>query len=98
MRISDWSSDVCSSDLDVVADHHGAGLGQRSPVHEAQVVAFDVLAEVLEGDAALGRLAHARAVEIALHAAGERVEHHDAGMYIQEIGRASGRERVGQYV
>src|SRR3546814_14004570 len=27
MRISDWSSDVCSSDLDAVGRHRGAGIG-----------------------------------------------------------------------
>src|SRR3546814_11172393 len=35
MRISDWSSDVCSSDLDVIADHitlkSGAAARERLP-------------------------------------------------------------------
>src|SRR3546814_5360224 len=42
MRISDWSSDVCSSDLSVVGlDLHPVGV--REPVHVAVVVLRDEL-------------------------------------------------------
>src|SRR3546814_716046 len=40
MRISDWSSDVCSSDLAVLADVST----QRIPVQRAAVVDFDIAA------------------------------------------------------
>src|SRR3546814_6615848 len=78
MRISDWSSDVCSSDLRVLHDgvQQQFALHQRLPLvaqHTAQlVVAFDQLAQfspALPGDAAA-----AIDVAIAGHAASERAE------------------------
>src|SRR3546814_16110293 len=56
MRISDWSSDVCSSDLRAVADD---GCGQRRAL--AAILLIDVLhdllaALVLEVDVDVGRL------------------------------------------
>src|SRR3546814_12442521 len=56
MRISDWSSDVCSSDLRAVADDGG---GQRRAL--AAILLIDVLhdllaALVLEVDVDVGRL------------------------------------------
>src|SRR3546814_20629875 len=62
MRISDWSSDVCSSDLDVVA--HGAE-EQRDVLHHEADAAADVGGVVLpqihavHQDGALGRLVEA---------------------------------------
>src|SRR3546814_9815632 len=72
LRISDWSSDVCSSDLRRIGGvgrvHPAAG---EAPQQEA--------VDGAEGElAALGTLARAR--------------------HGVEIGRASGRERVCQYV
>src|SRR3546814_2459167 len=67
MRISDWSSDVCSSDL-ICQRGNGDAADQvrRQPRHDAQVLAD---------------------------------EHGDTGsLYLDEIGRASCRERVCQYV
>src|SRR3546814_16957348 len=60
MRISDWSSDVCSSDLDI-----GEGAGARRLVGRQRRAVF-----------------HAQAPEIGA----------------QQLGRASCRERVCQYV
>src|SRR3546814_15036829 len=93
MRISDWSSDVCSSDLDHPvrresqrgADRlHGADRDRRG------------------GDQAVrGELNGAAAISSgggvwirALSPSGERY----AGLRAREIGRASCRERVSQYV
>src|SRR3546814_6398591 len=83
MRISDWSSDVCSSDLD-------PGLRPRHPQHLA--------------DTGQGAAGAPTADEIIQPLAGEIT--HDLGgggvavigRIGREIGRASCRERVGQYV
>src|SRR3546814_1317362 len=78
MRISDWSSDVCSSDL---------------PGH-----AGDTL-----GDFALGVAGGAEAAQVALDVCGEYrnagiAERLGQALQGDEIGRASCRERVCQYV
>src|SRR3546814_5314990 len=88
MRISDWSSDVCSSDLDRArsgdADHqgrepaklggHAAGEGD-GPISGASERGFirPPIAQIVAGD-------------------GDQVD------WVGEIGRASCRERAGQYV
>src|SRR3546814_7627100 len=83
MRISDWSSDVCSSDLAVEIVGMQLGVMIR---HAAE-----------QGDAA-------DSVEVGRRlAGGEPVGHFDHGalgiaVEQQEIGRASCRERVCQYV
>src|SRR3546814_11737569 len=95
MRISDWSSDVCSPDLHLEnhplrpAARLDEGLDQLQPLH--QLLALR-----------LGRgLAQLDAHPVALLLAVERLQHlaqrlgADAGL---EIGRASCRERVCQYV
>src|SRR3546814_1542655 len=83
MRISDWSSDVCSSDLPLdLAGHRLIGYGHRQramPLHfhrkgeEATVLPTGPL------------FANNGDIAVPLIVAGE-------------IGRASCRERVGQYV
>src|SRR3546814_2337550 len=71
MRISDWSSDVCSSDLaDTVLVVHPDGLSQIESGGR----------EVKSGPSAIGEV---KSIDL-----GDRVE----------IGRASCRERVCQYV
>src|SRR3546814_4091465 len=81
MRISDWSSDVCSSDL--VAHQRRfevAALGQRFAVSiEASAKRAHHLADVLADD----EITDAELADLAVHV---------------EIGRASCRERVCQYV
>src|SRR3546814_10071236 len=76
MRISDWSSDVCSSDLDRV----GELLCRRQ--HRAQRAPRQL---------AMAHFAAARRAEAADLA-------HRIGREVVEIGRASCRERVCQYV
>src|SRR3546814_985755 len=75
MRISDWSSDVCSSDLqDMRAQRPDAVVALPAALGDQRV-----------------RLAHQHAGAAAV----ERDPHHTAR---RQIGRASCRERVCQYV
>src|SRR3546814_7404488 len=78
MRISDWSSDVCSSDLLTLGTERGAlrasnGVAVQADIHIDQAwAAYDVL--LVPGGPGAYNDQH------------------------PEIGRASGRERVCQYV
>src|SRR3546814_9138201 len=100
MRISDWSSDVCSSDL---ADD----VGKEFRVHMRAGGAADLVG------IGLGRIPEVgagRGDAIGAHQAtagvvGGAARHHEAvddgqvlGVVVGEIGRASCRERVCQYV
>src|SRR3546814_6938610 len=87
MRISDWSSDVCSSDLDLVAGvagpdqvEHLLQLGGQA-VGDAHVLHRAALEHLVDED--LERLAPGAGL---------------AGLLHDELGRASGRERVCQYL
>src|SRR3546814_7960394 len=85
MRISDWSSDVCSSDLVVGLAHdaqaRAGGLAER-PLPQQQ--AGGLAAAAADAAAELVKLGEAEALGV--------LDHHD------EIGRASCRDRVCQYV
>src|SRR3546814_6728842 len=86
MRISDWSSDVCSSDLD-------GARGRRPPL--SKVVACN-FAQTYEAAARPQSLVDIRATgSRASLSSTERLCHYPVR---PEIGRASGRERVCQYV
>src|SRR3546814_10035452 len=92
MRISDWSSDVCSSDLDDVPEvraHflHGRDHVRHARLDEASACDLRVRDEVL---ARPGRVALAGAVAVDVLPALVAV--------VREIGRASCRERVCQDV
>src|SRR3546814_4603487 len=78
MRISDWSSDVCSSDL----EHARIGVEQRR-VHPRRR-GIRTRAEVDVDDRFVGIPAEE--------------QRHLTGIFGLEIGRASCRERVCQYV
>src|SRR3546814_7832202 len=58
MRISDWSSDVCSSDLEdqdaLAPGHKGGGLGLAG----ARRAGFELLAAIARGDEPLGAPRH----------------------------------------
>src|SRR3546814_14394327 len=94
MRISDWSSDVCSSDL------APAALGFRLAIEVAGVLhrpRLDV------GDAGVALVAQRGRLKLDPDV--RRLLHDDALLpqrllegVEDEIGRASGRERVCQYV
>src|SRR3546814_18022323 len=86
MRISDWSSDVCSSDLVLTA----RGAGDRL-VHQRAAQIVDAGAQGCDG-----------AVAAQLHPAGlnvrdQRMEHKAGDGVHQQIGRASCREGVWPY-
>src|SRR3546814_7034058 len=85
MRISDWSSDVCSSDLEAA---HAGGLVARLASDQARVRRL--------------RPAHRDARRPVRMAPGDRgdgfARRGPPGGENLEIGRASCRERVGQYV
>src|SRR3546814_9106086 len=92
MRISDWSSDVCSSDLDDdLADIGFIGQQHDDPVDSRRRAAMRRRAE-------LERIDHAGEIGVHILAAvsgdPERLVHN----LRLEIGRASCRERVCQYV
>src|SRR3546814_16471650 len=113
MRISDWSSDVCSSDLRhrLRCCRAAAGLLALLARHLVEELAV-ALGEVRSGDEAAGqrdienghrRLGQQRAgpVQTQLQIiAGRRAAAVAAEQTLElaEIGRASCRERVGQYV
>src|SRR3546814_13986338 len=110
MRISDWSSDVCSSDLaqrpqvvdegrDVLvplqrADEEAVGLGLRHEPdadsgHDAEAGLHEESVQ-RRADAIGKEVAAARHVEVAEAGAPNAA--------VGQTGRASGRERVCQYV
>src|SRR3546814_2594039 len=86
MRISDWSSDVCSSDLQVVEQ----AIGHRGQA--AHGTRHDHHADGIEPAAGERRADVAKTV----YAIGQRM--HIAAVDAKQIGRASCRERVCQYV
>src|SRR3546814_19925407 len=125
MRISDWSSDVCSSDLFVEAGHQGAAaqlqfadLARRQyftavRIDDAPLIAVDGAtrrASLAVGQARIERFcavhregfAHAEQIGLQVRRGAfaaliaEQTEADD-GVDIDEIGRASCRERVCQY-
>src|SRR3546814_8941991 len=86
MRISDWSSDVCSSDLD------GKGKGEAAEQPERSAISFR--------NDPIGESFAINAAELALQfwpVPARRVRNHGI-CRIAEIGRASCRARVCQYV
>src|SRR3546814_19038767 len=110
MRISDWSSDVCSSDLVVDAQELDAGVHalhrQRERTPEAGIRgrlvrkgADHALAAGAEHDRAAEAVEQRKAVE-EREIVGKAFAENDAGIGddLREIGRAAWRERVGQSV
>src|SRR3546814_3803804 len=97
MRISDWSSDVCSSDLFLVAD-------PVEDVLEHRFLGFRIALEAQVGDVAdhlgdaAGELAEAVDGEEQLARVAEAAEQADLRAPAREIGRAACRERMCQYV
>src|SRR3546814_6140831 len=100
MRISDWSSDVFSSDLNepvagVEAQPEFAGTG----LHPSLAGSEDRAADIALSHRAPGHLEHA--IERFLGGETQLLVHLDARREVaqrDEIGRASCRERVCQYV
>src|SRR3546814_10865693 len=91
MRISDWSSDVCSSDLQHVR------VGQHAMVGGMSAVAQDVIPYgLVVGNRA--QLTGLNLVGLKRRGFSRPQIHALRGAYRQQIGRASCRERVCQYV
>src|SRR3546814_4718248 len=95
MRISDWSSDVCSSDLlgerrrEIAVDAHDlAGRAHLQPKHRIDA------GETGEGKNRFlyGDMAKVAVIDLKVPEGRERLSGH------HEIGRAACRERVCQYV
>src|SRR3546814_13102760 len=118
MRISDWSSDVCSSDLkrDALRDQvqrreaEYSSAAERVAAHEAQIHSYQAQAQAeqatLQVDVARYRaesesfkqsLAASQADTLHLRQVADRAKEQIDSILMQ-IGRASCRERVCQYV
>src|SRR3546814_11522523 len=100
MRISDWSSDVCSSDLTAGM----AGLADRTDYHWGQMLKAALISTLLGigaefGDSDEDRLVRAirSGGQDAVNETGRQVVERQRGVH-PTIGRASGRERGCQYV
>src|SRR3546814_12583651 len=113
MRISDWSSDVCSSDLAGATLFRSDGTTQQARTADAlvaQVLGSPIPVEGLR-DWLRGRTGSQRVDDLKKNAAGQiesfvqngwsvRLSNYDARgpRLLRKIGRASCRERVCQYV
>src|SRR3546814_4014376 len=116
MRISDWSSDVCSSDLGREwrearpaagpGDRglmHSHAVAPRSPVDKSRPLAYSLgpaarpeLVKQIRGG---GNSKHAeRAMTAIIDIQAREILDSRGNQTVEEIGRASGRERVCQYV
>src|SRR3546814_11853526 len=98
MRISDWSSDVCSSDLDPSrrdAPPHGAHM--NTSIFRTTALALSTLLFVAacqpSGNQAQTGEANAPGANAPADA-GDKIAANSTGAGAPQIGRASGRERV----
>src|SRR3546814_4157972 len=89
MRISDWSSDVCSSDLIIGLD-----------IHRLRESSVDIQSDDAHGCSLSGSSRRELAGNTtSTDPRSRRIRESRKGRPCNEqIGRASGRERVGQYV
>src|SRR3546814_2094381 len=94
MRISDWSSDVCSSDLRLYSE---PGRGTTIKIYLKVPADADRTVKT-RGVATPAREAVGGHEKILLVEDDERVREHVIGQLQEQIGRASCRERVLQYV
>src|SRR3546814_8988274 len=98
MRISDWSSDVCSSDLQYVKHYQYLIRKVTVTVYEGRVLLTGVVGTEFSRDEAT-RLAWAASDRINEVINELQVDANDSLLdSASEIGRASCRERVCQYV
>src|SRR3546814_18404742 len=110
MRISDWSSDVCSSDLDIVAEQQArretgrrglvagvVAVGEQAARHEAPAFIEGIIAPTDRRGEEVGEVVADLAEDRDLRQVVRNV-----GVIgrigSKEIGRASCRERVCKYV
>src|SRR3546814_16363647 len=106
MRISDWSSDVCSSDLNewlCAALHRSDEMNLQVDLktqHYMQAHLFEdqYIIMIWPKETSLRRLQHAREiVDFQLDTFIESAKRDEPRKEYANIGRASGRGRVGQY-
>src|SRR3546814_14539838 len=106
MRISDWSSDVCSSDLRedqlAVAIHQVDELVDVVPEHRREEGVAELLHQLLRGDFpdgwnTLQCLEHGRGLVAGGQASGTDQRPQRRTAVAAEIGRATCRERVCEY-
>src|SRR3546814_14267870 len=92
MRISDWSSDVCSSDLPFERQSHAATVRLRDQqIDLVADVRSAVIIQIIGAPHEIGRRDIAQANKARQRFPPQQQNH-------REIGRASCRERVCQYV
>src|SRR3546814_8253742 len=89
MRISDWSSDVCSSDLGHVGNQHVAGL-HRVHILERTHHAGHAAADLLADRAAFGHHFAALRQVVALDLGGVAARHHRLRARLQDVELAGG--------
>src|SRR3546814_20836893 len=99
MRISDWSADVCSSDLTDQATVEIVEMVLAGSINKQIVTAINGAGGTGIGLSGKdGRLIEARKLRRSVRDPGSNIEKLlDLG-FVGEIGRASGRERGCQYV
>src|SRR3546814_3799663 len=100
MRISDWSSDVCSSDLLMDARHHDRVLAITS--HVPHLIAYTIVGTASDLENQLRREALessdvVETAEVIKYSAGGFRDFTRIAASDPEIGRASCRERVCKY-
>src|SRR3546814_13992615 len=100
MRISDWSSDVCSSDLVAILTATGSPEGERNPLAIALTLGVAYAATIGGLGTLVGSPTNAIAAGLVDKLTGFRIDFLTWAMFGLpiEIGRASWRERVCQYV
>src|SRR3546814_8495238 len=97
MRISDWSSDVCSSDLLIAQDVLKYRVDFHRPIPCIGTMLRPAGAPCTKGATLQGSLPNPLTGERAMTGAC-RNPRHEAEFNAQQIGRASCRERVCKYV
>src|SRR3546814_3657942 len=106
MRISDWSSDVCSSDLALSGLESAKAAKIRDAIRmgfvEGQTI--DEMVRTLRGTKAAGyadgllEISRRDAAAVVRTAVNHTGNYAREALYAEKIGRASCRERVCQYV
>src|SRR3546814_12033894 len=109
MRISDWSSDVCSSDLFSLNYTYSSKSYQEFDeylfVPELSLVSAQMSWQIndmykvsLWGRNLTNKFYYYNMSAVNLASTGSAADQRTYGVHFEEIGRASCRERVGQYV